>query len=248
MKQIFFLLTTCLLLISNAHGELSAQKAAFNAQDEYDAQHYANAARKYEQILQDGFYAPEIFFNLGNAYFKAGDLPRALLNYRRAWYFMPGDADLTANINLAAKTAGINMPAEGVPERIAFVLPQERWVNCAQIGYLLTVILIVAAISIPRLRNPILKCSALPLALALFSCFGIWKWHTLYRSNEQVVIQTLSAKYGPTETSTDHFKIPAGSIVSADTKTGSRWQEIELNENRGWIKKESSSPVVIWKF
>ena len=248
MKRLFLILTFCLLIAAGARADATAQKTAINAQEKYDTRHFAQSAKSYERILQDGLYSPEIFFNLGNAYFKSGDLPRALLNYRRAWYFIPGDPDLEANMKLAAETAGVVLPEESFLGRIAFSLSQGHWVNCAQVGYLLTTVLIVAAIAVSRGRNGLLKAALLPLLVALVSCLGIWKWHQLYKDNEQVILSPVAAKYGPTETSTDHFKTPAGSVVRARKAPAKSWRQINLNHNIGWVKKDACAQIVIWKY
>ena len=245
MNRAFFILIFY-LCTGLCRAGVPAQQQALTAQSQYDAQQFVEAARSYEHILNDGLYSAELFFNLGNAYFKAGDLPKALLNYRRAWYFTPGDPDLEANTKLAAQTAGVLLPETSLLERITFSLSQERWVHCALIGYLLATGFIVGAIAISRLRGGLLKAALFPFLFALISCLGLWKWHQLYQSREQVLLSPVTAKYGPTKNSTDHFNLPAGSVVRTHRTPKKGWLELDLNQNTGWIKNEKGSPVVLW--
>jgi tetratricopeptide (TPR) repeat protein len=225
-----------------------AQKKALDAQGQYDAQHYAEAAKGYELVLADKVYSPEIFFNLGNAYFKAGDSARALLNYRRAWYFIPGDPDLRANMQLAAKSAGVTLPVENVPRRLAFAHSQEWWVRMAQVGYLLAMVFAVVAITVARGRAVYVKCAVVSLGIAAVACFSVWQWHGLYGESEQIALKHITAKFGPTDESTDYFTAPAGALVRLHAAPETAWAQIDLNGNIGWVKKVDCSSVVIWKF
>ena len=62
---------------------------------------YAGAAQGYEGILANGYENGQLYFNLGNAYYKTGNIQRAILNYERARKFIPGDDDLQFNLALA---------------------------------------------------------------------------------------------------------------------------------------------------
>lgn len=248
MNRPLLTLIFALLLTGGARADATAQKNAMMAQTHYDAQRYSEAAQSYELVLKAGLYSPEIFFNLGNAYFKSHDLAHALLNYRRAWYFTPNDPDLQSNMKLAAKTAGITLPEESWADRILLSLPQERWVKVALIAYLSITLLVISAITSARGRNTLLKCAALPLTVALMACFGIYEWHQLYQKNEQAALHTMTAKFGPTDSSTDHFSIPAGSIIKMDTLSANGWREINLNHTKGWVKKNACEPVIIWSY
>jgi tetratricopeptide (TPR) repeat protein len=59
------------------------------------------AASQYETILTHGFEHGQIYYNLGNTYYRKGELGRAILNYRKAQRLIPRNADLHANLRLA---------------------------------------------------------------------------------------------------------------------------------------------------
>ncbi|MDQ1272273.1 MAG: hypothetical protein QG591_903 [Planctomycetota bacterium] len=63
-------------------------------------QHLKEAAIQYETILAGGFKNGQIYYNLGNTYYRQGELGKAIVNYRRAEQFMPRSADLDANLRL----------------------------------------------------------------------------------------------------------------------------------------------------
>ncbi len=77
-------------------GRLLAQ-----ANEMYMQGKYADAIAVYQKILTNGFESGELYYNLGNAYYKSGDIAHAILSYERAKKFMPSDDDLRFNLQLA---------------------------------------------------------------------------------------------------------------------------------------------------
>jgi Flp pilus assembly protein TadD len=65
------------------------------------AEQIREAAAAYEQILTNGAVSPALYFNLGNAHFKAGQLGRAIAAYRQAERLTPRDPDVRANLQFA---------------------------------------------------------------------------------------------------------------------------------------------------
>lgn len=98
--------------------------------------HYAEAAQMYEQLVREGARDAALFYNLGNAYFQQGDLPRTLLSYELASQFNPRDPDLRANLELARSAAGlpeIQPPANPLP---AFAFATQRWLSLNELALL----------------------------------------------------------------------------------------------------------------
>jgi len=62
---------------------------------------YPDAITQYEKIIQSGFESGELYFNLGNAYYKSGNIQKAILNYERAKQLLPQDEDVQFNLQLA---------------------------------------------------------------------------------------------------------------------------------------------------
>ena len=71
---------------------------------------YRAAAAELESILEDGFRNGAVYYNLGNAYYRAGEFGRAILNYRKAKPYRPNDPYLTANLQQALAIAPGRLP------------------------------------------------------------------------------------------------------------------------------------------
>ena len=82
------------------------------AQAAYDDGRYAEAVLLYDNMVSNGVESTEVIYNLANAYFKDGDLPKAVWHYRKAWYRAPRDPDINANLHFALSAAGAIEPCD----------------------------------------------------------------------------------------------------------------------------------------
>lgn len=88
-----------LVLVAGAAG--GQQEIVARGNQAYQDGDYRAAIESYEAVLEAGFRSAGLEYNLGNAYFKAGELGRAILHWERALELSPGDPDTRANLELA---------------------------------------------------------------------------------------------------------------------------------------------------
>ena len=94
--------TAVLLITAWGAAPVAAQEAFFDEGNRlYQGGDYAGAVELYERILESGLESGELHYNLGNAWFRLGELGPAVLHYERARRSMPRDDDLAANLELA---------------------------------------------------------------------------------------------------------------------------------------------------
>ena len=96
-----FLLTLCLMSTAGPVWAQSPEQSFDQANLLYQQNKFGEARDAYEAIVHEGFVSGELYYNLGNAYYKTGDLGKAILNFERALRFMPNDDDLKHNLQLA---------------------------------------------------------------------------------------------------------------------------------------------------
>ena len=84
----------------SAHAELSSFDEANRL---YEQGKYRDAIEAYEGLLNAGTESPAVWFNLGNAHFKAGHIGEAIAAYREAEALAPRDADVRANLDFAQR-------------------------------------------------------------------------------------------------------------------------------------------------
>lgn len=96
MKKLFTILSLSLWAATSIYAA-----SLDEANQVYAAGDYQTAAALYEQILADEGKAPELYYNLGNAYYKTGEIGRAILNYERALQLRPFYSDARYNLEIA---------------------------------------------------------------------------------------------------------------------------------------------------
>ena len=87
--------------VALAQAPVSPKEAMQVANQNYEEGKYTEAAEIYETMVNAGVVDDTVYFNLGNSYYKQGDLGRAILNYRRAQVLDPRDSAIAENLTIA---------------------------------------------------------------------------------------------------------------------------------------------------
>ena len=78
-----------------------AQQVFQEANQAYTSGNYALAVEKYEAILKENVFSKELYYNLGNSYYRLNQTGKTILNYERALRMAPSDSDIQQNLALA---------------------------------------------------------------------------------------------------------------------------------------------------
>ena len=210
---------------------------------------YELAIDCYQEIIQHGNEGAILYYNLGNAYFKAKQTPEALLWYERALRLDPSNEDIKHNIAYA--NLQITDKIEVLPE--LFIV---RWWNGLSQSMTATAWAVMAvvfgaffALSIALMivsRRRWLSVTSVVLALisliiAIFSLIFASKESKRYiQQPEAIVMQSVvNAKGTPNESGTSLFVIHEGLKVAVTDRVGT-WVEIKLpNGEKGWVEDAS---------
>ncbi len=114
-------LMVLVLFLSQAVAQDDATDAAellLQASRSYKEGNYTEAVTQYERIAAAGISNGRLYYNLGNAYMRAGQPGRALLNYRRAQLRMPRNDDLRSNIEYVLSQARDSIECQGYSETL----------------------------------------------------------------------------------------------------------------------------------
>ena len=143
-----------------AQEPISPVEAMLAANQAYEKGEYLQAAAGYEAIVRYGIHNSDLYFNLGNAYFKHGDLGRAILNYRRAHRLAPRDSDILTNLTVARAQTVDRLEATNEGTLLANVVQMaEEWLTLREAAFLALTLwltlcgLAVLAILQPRMRR-----------------------------------------------------------------------------------------------
>lgn len=236
--------------IAHAHAEFSAAKQMSNVtkaegDSAYMRNDFAAAIEIYEALLQNG-EAPEVYYNLGNSYYKSGDIARAILNYERALLLAPGNADIRANLEVArAKTIDKVTP---VPE-IFFVAWTKSLINClsvdawAKYGIAFFLLLLVSLALFffskqTRWKKAGFFCGLVCLVFTIVcNVFAAQQKSALTQRNKAIIVApSITVRSTPSESGTSLFVLHEGCKVEIKDNTMHEWKEITLEDGKvGWV-------------
>ena len=97
MKKIFIYLLLAVTGITVSYG----QETLTQANEAYAQEDYIKAIELYEQTLKEQGVSSDLYYNLGNAYYKHNEFAKAILNYERALLLNPGNEDARFNLDMA---------------------------------------------------------------------------------------------------------------------------------------------------
>src|SRR5207249_7442528 len=91
----------CLLVLSPAVNAATNDDLFAKANTEFNAGSFKAAITDYGAVVQSGEWSANLFYNLGNAYFRDSDFGRAILNYKRALQLDRNHPEADANLRIA---------------------------------------------------------------------------------------------------------------------------------------------------
>lgn len=242
------------LSLFSPHLKAADNQALYTAaQHAYQSMDYPKAISLYQQILASEYSSSEVFFNLGNAYFKTDSIGRSIQYYEKARKIVGDEEDLMHNLKMAhSKTVD---KIEPMPEfvvtstwkNIVNQFSADSWANYTLINFALV---FVALMLFHLVQQSHLKKTFFSLAVLLVLLSGLFyllaKGRTIADNsiNQGVLILTsASVKSAPQLNSTDIFVIHEGTVFKI-IEQQTNWIKIRLdNGNLGWIQKNAIGEI-----
>ena len=216
------------------------------ANQAYAEGRWNDALSDYELISGMGLESAALYCKPGDACFKAGNVPGAILYYERALKLDPSYSD--ARYNLELLNMGIQDRIDPVPEfvlkawsrEVCYIMDSDAWAVCFIVFMALALALVLLFILSPSVagRRTGFFAGIVMILLAAFSLtFSIWQKKDYMRADDAIVMRPVtSVKSSPSsEASKDLFILHEGTKVKIIDEVGS-WNNIELADGRqGWI-------------
>ena len=252
MKQtvnIFFIL----LLSLGAFASEPGSALLDNATSAYAKGDFQKAANLYSDILKMGYDAPEIYYNLGNCYFKLDQIGMSILNYERAKKISARDEDLNFNLKLASQRTLDKV--EPLPqlfleewwEGLIKMHSEKTWGIRSIISFLVFLFFLGVFITSNKAFTKQLGFW-LSILFIVFSAFSFFIAKSSYKNagtHDSAVILSSSAevKNSPAETGKKLFILHEGTTVLTTQVIMSpegEWVMVQLSpEKAGWVKRAS---------
>lgn len=243
MKNLFaiiFLFSTLFATAQENSAQLWDKANAFYATESYE-----EAISAYEQIISGGEESAKLYFNLGNAYYKSGNVNRAILNFERAKLLAPHDEDIAFNLEIANQHVVSKVEVLPKPfflrwkDSVIKTFPADTWGIISASAFVLFLVFLGLFLFGKTVST---KKLAFWLGIVVFvgSCFTFsfaseQKSKIKNRKHAIVFCPRYEVKSSPSESGTNLFLIYEGVKVEI-TDSLSTWKEIRLADGKkGWI-------------
>ena len=233
----------CLFVGSSAFAQPSAEFAKAN--QEFAQGHFKEAIAGYEALVRANQWNANLFYDLGNAYFRTRDFGRAILNYERALALDQHHPEATANLQIARDESRALELQPTRLERYFQFASINQYSIAAAVALWLGIFGIVALIFARRRSAALMSFSILCL---LVSAVAVWAIHTLdYGSNGRglaiVTGNDVQARLATADTANSVLALPPGSEIKILSTRGD-WMYAALpNDLRGWIQSKNAEQV-----
>jgi len=233
----------CALATPSLLAQADAEFAKAN--QEFAQGHFKEAISGYEALIRAGQWSANVFYDLGNAYFRTGDFGHAILNYERALALERHHPEATANLQIARDEAhALEIPPSG-PERYLQFANVNQYSIAAATAFWLAIFAMFALI-FKRRRSAraiaVSICCLLVLAVAVYAIF------TLERGSKGqplavVTGKDVQARLATADTANSVLALPVGSEIKILSTRGD-WIYAALPNNlRGWIPAKDAEQV-----
>ncbi|MFZ4679621.1 MAG: tetratricopeptide repeat protein [Flavobacterium sp.] len=246
MKKIFYIL----LLIF----QISLAQTGFEQGNKfYEKENYLAAISSYESVSNSGKQSAELYFNLGNCYYKLHKVAPAIYNYEKALLLSPNDTEIKTNLEFARKMAIDDIkviPKVGFSKLIQDFTAKYYYDTWAWIDVAFAFLFLLFFVGYYFSHSTVLKRVFFfgmffwLLGIGLSTASGFYEKGRMDSERPAIVFaETASVKSEPKISATDAFVLHEGTKVYI-LESIANWKKVELtDETTGWIEESAVKEI-----
>jgi tetratricopeptide (TPR) repeat protein len=215
------------------------------ANQDYAQGNFKEAISGFETLVRSGQWSANVFYNLGNAYFRAGDFGRAILNYERALALERHHPEATANLQIARDAARALEMQQSWPERYLQFASVNQYVITAAVAFWVGLFCVVGLIFARRRSPAIIALLVFSLLFFVIAILAIYELDHGSKGRSLAIVtgKDVQARLATADTANSVLALPPGSEVKILSTRGD-WVYAGLPNNlRGWIPARDAEPV-----
>jgi len=206
---------------------------------------YDEAVSFYKRVIEESGYSASVLYNMANAYYRKKDVGQAILNYERALYLSPGDADIRANLALARKDFGLISDPVPLWQQLLERLTLNAWAVVASGAFgVFSLLSLLGGVRPDVFRGPTLRMAAIASILVFMTGgtgvalqYGNLGRGVVTRDNARLLVSPFDSAVGAAS-------IEDGKIVRM-TRTYRDYVLVKGGDGQsGWIKRDAVQPVI----
>ncbi len=235
------MLAVLLLASMTANAKVTKQMA----DAEYAKENYQSAIQMYNEVLAQGVSA-DLYYNLGNAYFRTGNITKSILAYERALKLAPGDEDIRFNLQFARSKT----PDKITPQSEMFFVTwykslvnttdSNSWAAVSIAFFIIALVMLSLYLFGPNAIAVRLGfyCGVLCILVFVTTTFLAWQQKSMSQNHDGAVITApvVNVKNTPSASSANSMVLHEGTRVDITDRTMNGWYGVTLSDGReGWL-------------
>ncbi|MGZ3873048.1 MAG: tetratricopeptide repeat protein [Mucilaginibacter sp.] len=252
LKQVLYIFIA-FVIPSLCFGNEGVSALFKSGNNSYNKGQYKEALTAYQKVIGSGYESAALYYNMGNACYKTGDIPSALLYYGKAHKLSPGDEDINFNIRF------VNLRTTDKIDEAPEFFPTRWWKGfilgiSANSLALLSILFVLLASSLliiyffttsVSVKRSSFYSAVILFIIGAFVVFIAGMQVSYFKGHREAIIfsSSVTVKSGPVDKAAALFVIHDGARVNVlDDSNG--WLKIRLaNGNEGWIKAGDAKEI-----
>jgi len=218
------------------------------ADNAYSQERYQQAAQLYKGVLQKGD-SPDLYYNLGNCYYRMDSMTQAVIAYERALLLSPGDKDIRFNLQMArSKTIDKITPETEMffvtwYRSLVSIQSVDAWARLALISLVIAIVLALVYLFAERIWLRKVGFFGAVALLLVFTMSNVFAWQQKrgldHRTGAVVIRSAVNVKSTPSKNGTDLFILHEGTRVTITDDSMRGWREVRVADGKqGWLQTE----------
>lgn len=243
MKR-FFAIIVLFIISINVYSN-NVDNLADSAQNYFMQSRYDESLQLYDSIIKLGYSSTDLYYNVGNCYYRTNDLANSIYYYEKALILDPSNEDAEFNLKIANQQLKQNIEPVPVPfytewgTSILNIMSSDAWT----IFNIVVLVLLMAGIAVYLFIDNItfqktgFAVAAVCLVLFVFTAVCAYKSSTVITDNKYaIVFEQSMVMSSPNSDAVNSFEICEGLKVSV-TDSANNMYNIKLADGKeGWIK------------
>lgn len=233
----------CTFVAPSAFAQADAEFVKAN--QEYVQGHFKEAIDQYEALVRSGQWSANLFYDLGNAYFRTGDFGRAILNYERALALERHHPEAAANLQIARDEARALEMQPSWSERYLQFANINQYSVAAAIAFWTAIFCVVGLVFARRRSAAAIAFSIFSLLVLAVSIFAIHQLDDGSKGRALAIVtgEDVQARLATADTANSILALPPGSEVRILSTRGDWIYAALPNNSRGWILAKNTEQV-----
>lgn len=237
-------MAVCSVFFANA-APASADASVAQANQAYAEGRFQEAIEGYQSLVQAGRWSANLFYNLGNACFRAGDFGRAILNYERALALDSHHPEAQANLRLARDEARALELRKNWVDRYLETGTVAQYSIAAAVAFWIAVFLATRLFFSGRRSFGQVALTVLSTAVFSAAVFALYMKEMGPRGRDLAIVtgKDTEARLATADSASSVLTLPPGSEITVLSQRGDWIYAVLPNDLRGWIKGTSAERV-----